>query len=186
MKTPREMLIGLTLLMLILSACGSDSSSDDNDPVNSDATPRRVGTLAPQPDATVLPECVTGDLESWYEVAGSLLTTFTTESRDAVALPREEVPLKINRLTELRDAIAEQPTPECVVQIHAEILIRMRGILVAFQRYGNGEISQEELRHQIDESTSQIETDVTALLDETAIVLEDQLRQERQNPTATP
>lgn len=142
----------------LLAACGEDES----DPM---PPPNLVITYEPQPMATILPGCVTGELESWLEVSGSLIYTFRDESLAALGLEPNEMVNTLNRLIDLRDAIARQPTPECAVQPQTEIMIMIRGMLLAFQRYSNGILTKDELSQQINEGSAQINSHITVLLD---------------------
>jgi hypothetical protein len=172
-------IILLTILIggLALAACGGD---DDEDRL----PPSRLVTIQPQPEATVLPGCETGDLESWYEVAGTLVNRFGQESMAALNLEPDKVISVVERLIDLREAIAAQPTPECALSVHGEILIRINGMLTSFQRYANGDITQDELRQQIEEANLQIETDIATLLATKQKELEERLRQQRATQTA--
>ncbi len=173
------LLIAVLLGGPLLAACGSDNKSND-------LPPNVIITLQPQPDATIVPGCPTRDLESWYEVAGTLVFTFTDESMQAVELQPQDMPSLINRLSTLRDAIAGQPVPECAMPVHTEIIIHIRGMMTAFQRYGNGELTQDDLRAQIGQAKTEIENQVAAMLADTQAGLEDQLQQQRAAATGTP
>jgi len=128
---------------------------------------------------------VAGDLESWYEVASTLITTFVKESKDAVNRDPADMPTIINRLTDLRDAIANHPTPECALSTHNAILLYARTMLSAFERYGNGDITRDELRPQIDSASHEIETGVFTMLAGLQTGLEAQLEQGRSSQAVT-
>jgi hypothetical protein len=177
-RPARLLFVVLLLGGAALAACGGD---DDGSP-----PPNRIITIQPQPDATILPGCQTGELESWYEVAGSLITTFNRESLAAIELDPEQMSVTLNRLIDLRNAIAGQPTPECAIPAQTEILLTIRGMLTAFERYTNGEIPQEDMSQQIKIASDKIDTDIAALLESTQSDLEEQLRQERQEAATSP
>lgn len=171
----RALLVCLIIISLTAVACG-DEEKDQAPP------PHISITYQPQPNATVLPGCKTGDLESWNEVAGTLIYTFDQESLAAVELQPFQMTNVIQRLIDLRDTIAAYPTPECATQTHAEILLTIRGMLTAFQRYANGDITQDDLREQINGAHDQINTRITELLATTQADLEARLEQERGAP----
>jgi hypothetical protein len=166
-------LVLVTILIgsALLGACGEDKARKP--------PPSVVITLQAEPLATVETGCVTADLESWYEVASTLIATFVSVSKDAVNHDPADMPGIINRLTDLRDAIASRPTPECALSTHNAIMLNARTILLGLQRYGNGDITQQELRTQIDSATQEIETGVTSMLAGLQSGLEQQLAQAR-------
>ena len=179
MNRPARLLFVVLLLGgAALAACGGDN---DGAP-----PPNRIITIQPQPDATILPGCQTSDLESWYEVAGSLITTFNRESLAAIELTPEQMSVTLNRLIDLRNAIAGQATPECAIPAQTEILLAMRSMLTAFERYANGEIPQDDMSQQIKNASDKIDTDIAALLASTQSDLEEQLREERKEVTTSP
>jgi hypothetical protein len=163
---------------LALGACGEDRDRK--------LPPNVVITLPPEPIATIKPGCETSDLESWYEVASTLINTFIQESRSAVDLAPADMPAIISRLTDLRDAIATQPTPECAGETQSAILLHSRTMLSAFERYGNGDITRQELRTRIDSATQEIQTRVTAMLAGLQSGLEERLAQARTPQAAVP
>lgn len=170
--------IFLVLLSLIgLAACGDDGA--DNAP-----PPNIVITIQPQPRATVVPGCEMHDLESWYEVAGTLVQTFKQDSQNGLGRSPEETASVLNRLIDLRDTIAAQPVPECALTVHSEILLEIRAMLTAYQRYVNGDLASEDLRTQIDAGGARIDTEIAALLSGTQAGLEQQLRDERATESA--
>ena len=160
----------------LLAACGE--SGDKSPP------PNIVITIQPQPDATIMPGCETADLESWYEVAGSLIQTFRDESEKALGLSPEQTMPVLSRLIDLRDAIALQPAPECALTVHSSLLVQVRTMLTTFQRYINGDIDEEALRSQITESNRHIDTEIRGLLAGTQAGLEQQLREDRATQAA--
>lgn len=181
MKRFAQFVSAVVVLLLIagsLAACGDD---DDRSP-----PPNVVITIQPQPEATIVEGCPTADLESWYEVAGSLIETFSREARGALGLEPQQMPQVLNRLSELRNKIARQPTPECAITAHSEILLTVREVLNSFQRYTNEEITQDELRQQVESATIHIDTEIAALLEATQAGLEEELRKERDAARQTP
>jgi hypothetical protein len=171
-STFRIVYVLIVLLASGLVACG-DSSGSGGPP------PNIVITIQPQPNATVLPGCEARELESWYEVVGTLIMTFSQESAAGLGQEPPATVGVLNRLIDLRDAIAEQSTPECALNVHGEILLQIRAILTAYQRYVNGDIAQDELRVQVEAGTDRIDTEIAALLAGTQAGLEQQLREER-------
>jgi hypothetical protein len=172
---------------LLLAACGDKTDGDKKLPSSV------VITLEPEPLATVKPGCEAADLETWYEVASTLINQFIKESKDAVTLAPGDMPPIVTRLTDLRDAIADRPTPECALSTHSAILLHARTVLGAFEQYGNGDITRQELRSQVDSASQEIETGVAAMLAGLQSGLEVQLAKERtpeidapQLPTASP
>jgi len=166
---------------LLLAACGDKTDGDKKQ-----LPPSTVITLEPEPLATVQPGCQAADLEGWYEVASTLINQFVKESNEAVTLAPDDMPPIIARLTDLRDAIASHPTPECAMSTHSAILLHARTVLSAFEHYGNGEITRDELRRQIDSASQEIETGVAAMLAGLQSGLEVQLEQERTPEIAVP
>jgi hypothetical protein len=165
------MLIVLLILSGILTACGGEEKK-------SPAPPRNlIITYEPQPMATLLTGCVASELESWLEVAGTLIYTFRDESLAALTLQPGEMVDTLNRLIDLRDAIARQPTPECAVQPQSQILTVIRGMMTAFQRYSNGVITQDELSQQINGAVEQINSQITVLLEAATTDLEARLEE---------
>jgi len=169
----------------LLAACGEDTVRK--------LPPSVVITLQAEPMATVETGCVTANLESWYEVASTLIGTFVSVSKDGADRDPADMPGIISRLTDLRDAIASRPTPECALSTQNAIMLNARTILISFERFGNGDITREELRTQIDSATQEIETGVTAMLAGLQSGLEQQLSQARtpqallpQTPPSTP
>jgi hypothetical protein len=178
-----RVLSGLLLVTILtgslaLAACGENRDRR--------LPPNVVITLQPEPIATIKPGCETGDLESWYEVASTLINTFIQESKKAVDLAPADMPAIISRLTDLRDAIATRPTPECAGATQNAILLYSRTMLSAFERYGNGNITRQELRTKIDSATQEIETGVTSMLAGLQSGLEEQLAQARTPQVAAP
>ena len=106
-RTRSVLLLAVTLLGgLLLPACGDD--------VGGNPPPSILITVQPEQLGTVLPGCEPGELESWYEVAGSLVVTFLDESLSVLdGLPDTLIPALPP--IGLRDAIAAQPAPECAV-----------------------------------------------------------------------
>jgi len=170
-------LLGLLFSAVSLAACGSEKRDD--------SPPSLLITIRPRPVATVLPGCVTLELSNWYEIAGTLIGTFRDESSTALGRAPDEMGPVLNRLIDLRDAIANQPVPECALQAHGEVVLTMQEMLTAMQRYTNGELTAEELEERIDAGSARIETDVATLLASARGTLEDQLRHERESPQAT-
>jgi hypothetical protein len=166
---------------LLLAACGDKSDGDEKI-----LPPSTVITLEPEPLATVRPGCEAADLEAWYEVASTLINQFVKESKDAVTLAPGDMPPVVTRLTDLRDAIADHPTPECALSTHSAILLHARTVLSAFEHYANGDITREELRSQVDSASQEIETGVAAMLAGLQSGLEVQLEQERTPEIAVP
>lgn len=178
-------LVAILAGSVLLAACGEEKARKP--------PPSVVITLQAEPLATVETGCVTADLESWYEVASTLIATFVSESKNAVDRDPADMPGVVNRLTDLRNAIANRPTPECALSTHNAIMLNVRTILIGFQRYGNGDITRQELRAQVDSATQEIETGVTSMLAGLQSGLEQQLAQARtpqallpQTPPPTP
>ncbi|MBN1202343.1 MAG: hypothetical protein JXJ20_10850 [Anaerolineae bacterium] len=157
---------------LALAACGGES--DEGPPPNIEIT------YQPLPEATVLPGCEVGELESWYEVASTLLYTFREESLAAVDVEPYLLSPIIDRLVNLRDTIARQPTPECATLAHGEIVIVVRRVLEAYQEYANGDINQDDLRKIVEQGSEDIDAHVTALLSGIQVDLEYKLREQRE------
>jgi hypothetical protein len=177
LKPRRFALVGLFLSALMLAACGSEKRTD--------VPSNLVITIRPRPVATVLPGCVTIELSDWYEVAGTLIGTFRAESGAALDRAPDEMGPVIQRLIDLRDAIANQPVPECALQAHGEVVATTQEMLTAIQRYVNGDLNGDELEEQIAAGSARIETDVANLLASVRDTLDDQNRRERQTPQAT-
>ncbi len=169
-RVPLVLWIAVLLGVLVISACGDDG---DNLP------PSVIITIQPEPVATVLPGCVSTDLEGWYEVVSTLIITYRDESRAAVDVEPAEVAPVVNRLVELRDAMGRQPAPECAVLTHNMVMLYVRDILTAYQRYGNGVLSHDALRTQIDASTGEIDTSISDLLKTVQGTLEQELADTR-------
>jgi hypothetical protein len=134
----------LIIWSLILTACGDKEEKKVAPP------PNLVITYEPQPISTLLPGCEASEVESWLEVSGTLIYTFRDESLAAINLQPDQMENTLNRLIDLRDAIARQATPECAVQPQSLIQSVINSMMIAFQRYTNGVISQEELSQQGD------------------------------------
>ena len=156
---------------LVLAACGTDEDTS--------VPPSIVITIQAEPVGTVLPGCETAALESWYEVAGTLINTFNQESKAALDFKPAQLPSVIDRLTVLRNAVGEHPAPQCAVTVHDLILLHMRVILSAFQQYANGDLSHDDLRSQVNAASREIETGVATLLARTQVGLEQQLQDQR-------
>ena len=167
---------GLLFSAVSLAACGSEKRDD--------TPPSLLITIRPRPVATVLPGCVTLELSNWYEIAGTLIGTFDDESSAALGRAPDEMGPVLNRLIDLRDAVADQPVPECALQAHGEVVLTMQEMLTAMQRYTNGELTAE-LEERIDAGSARIETDVATLLASARGTLEDQLRHGGKSPQAT-
>ena len=170
-------LLGLLCSAMTLAACGSEKRDD--------TPPSLLITIRPRPVATVLPGCVTLELSNWYEIAGTLIGTFDDESSAALGRAPDEMGPVLNRLIDLRDAVADQPVPECALQAHGEVVLTMQEMLTAMQRFTNGELTAEELEERIDAGSARIESDVATLLESARGTLEDQLRRERETPQVT-
>ena len=177
-RTRSVLLLAVTLLGgLLLPACGDD--------VGGNPPPSILITVQPEPMGTVLPGCEPGELESWYEVAGSLVVTFRDESLSVLdGLPDTLIPALL-RLSDLRDAIAAQPAPECAVLAHNAILVHVRQTLDAFQSYAAGTLTEDALRAEVQAAANAISTTVAGLLDTTRIQLEDNLREQRATQAAS-
>jgi len=176
---PKPVLLLAAALLggLLLPACGDD--------VGSDPPPSILITVQPEPLGTVLPGCEPGELESWYELAGSLVVTFRDESLSALdGLPDTLVPALL-RLSDLRDAIAAQPAPECAMLAHNAILVHVRQTLDAFQSYATGTLAEDALRAEVQAAADTISTSVAGLLDTTHIQLEADLREQRATQAAS-
>ena len=169
--------IAVLVSVLVISACG-----DDGDKL----PPSVIITIQPEPVATVIAGCTSTDLEAWYEVVSTLITTYRDESRAGVNVKPGDVGPIVNRLVELRDVIGRQPAPECAVLTHNMIMLYIRDILAAYQRYGNGDLSQDGLKAQIDASTSGIDTSVVSLLSTVQGTLEQELADTRATEGAPP
>lgn len=163
--------------ILLAGSLGLTACQDDDD-YDRLPLPTVVITFEPQPEVTVVPGCTTKELEDWYEVAQTLLATFIEEASDATDLKPEELGPVIERLLMLRDTIAYQPTPECTVQIQSDILIVIRGALIAFQSFGSGEIDRKELRQRIEDAERQVNTEINDLMTTTQVDLEERLSRE--------
>jgi len=177
-KLSRVLLITIIVLSaaaLALSACGDDGDS---------LPPSVIITVQPEPVATTIPGCVSTDLEAWYEVASTLVFTFRDEARAGVDVKAIEIAPVVNRLVELRDAIGRQPAPECAVMTHNMIMLYVRDILNAYQRYGNGELTQDSLRAQVEASAREIDSSVSDLLNAIQGTLEEDLSDTRATESA--
>lgn len=169
----------LAAAILALGACGDSGSQR--------AVPRSVVvTLQPEPMATVLAGCDTAAFESWYEIVGTLVQTFASESRAGVDRSPEGAISVLNRLLDLRDAIASRPTPECALIVHNAIMLQVRVTLEAYQWYTERSITQDDLREKVGAAASTIETEIAAMLQGTRIGLEQQLYNERATQQAAP
>jgi hypothetical protein len=170
-------MLGLFLSALVVAACGSEKTG--NLPGNV------VITLRPRPVATVLPGCITGELSDWYEVAGTLIDTFKDESNAALDRTPDEMRPVLDRLIDLRDAIANQPVPECALDAHGEIVLATQEMLTAIQRYINGDLDADGLAERVTAGSTRIESDVTDLLGAVRGTLDEQNRRARQTPQPT-
>lgn len=165
-------------VMLLVTACGDD---ERNDP-----PPNVAVTVQVPPEGTVVPGCAADVLESWYEIAGTLITSFRDESAEAVALPPAQLTTRFERLQSLRDTIAQSPTPECALDVHSRILTLMRDMLTDFQQYINGDMTQEQVTAAINEANAEIDGEISALLATTASSLEERLRSGEASAGAAP
>jgi len=170
-------LVAVLLSGLLLPACG--------DKAGSNPPPGILITIQAEPLGTVLPGCQPGELEDWYELAGSLVMRFRDESLAALdGLPDTLVPTLL-RLSDLRDAIASQPVPECAVLAHNTILIHLRQSLDAFQSYSAGTMAEDALRAEVRAAANAISTTVADLLENTRIQLETGLSEQRATQAAS-
>lgn len=175
---PRHLLmLGLFLGALVLAACGSEKTGS--------IPGSTVITLRPRPVATVLPGCGTGELSDWYEVAGTLIGTFKDESNAALDREPDVMGPVLDRLIDLRDAITNQPVPECALDAHGEIALAIQEMLTAFQRYINGDLDADGLAEHVTAGSTRIESDVADLLGSVRGTLDEQNRRDRQTPQPT-
>jgi hypothetical protein len=165
--------------LMLLAACGKDKELRD-------PPPGIVITIQPQPDATVMAGCQTGELESWYEVTSSNLASFRQASQAGLNSSQVDAAGVFNRLLNLRDAIARQPTPECTVSVHGIIMQQITETLTAYQEYVNGELSQAGLRERVEAANRSIDTEIAGLLAGTQAGLEQQLAADRATQAAAP
>ncbi len=172
-----SVLVGVASLGL--GACGDE---DDHRSVPHSV----VITLQPEPLATIVAGCDTSLLESWYEVAGTLIQTFADESRQGVNNSPQGVIPVLTRLFNLRDAIVTRPTPECVVMVHNAIMLQIRATVEAYQWYSEGQISQADLREKVDAAATAIDTDIMSMLKNTRVGLDQQLYDLRATQQAAP
>jgi hypothetical protein len=165
---------------LVLAACGGD---DDNN----NTPPYIRPSIQPQANTTVLPGCEAYELGDWYEVAETQIKSFSQESLNALNLAPDDTGDIRNRLIDLRNRIGQQNPPECALHAHNEILARTDAIIAAFDAYSREEISQEELRQQVEALNAEIGSEVTALLTGTQTRLEEQFKYQRETQAvATP
>ena len=180
----RSCRISVIILVMVVASLGLSACGDDD---GQRTLPRSVVvTLQPEPMATVLPGCDTVAFEAWYEVVGTLVQTFADESRQGVETTPEGAISVLNRLLDLRDAIASQPTPECAAMVHNAIMLQVRITLEAYQWYSERSIMQDELREKVEAAAGAIETDIAAMLQGSRIALEQQLYNERATQQAAP
>lgn len=167
------------LVILVCSAAACNSNKERSEP-----PPFVPITYEAQPLSTVVPGCAATDLESWNETVGTLIYSFSDEAKKAIDLQPHLLGPVLTRLIDLRDAIAGHPTPECAINIQSQILIAMRQMLTALQRYANLEISQDALREQINNADQQIQGEITQLLQTLQPELQTLLERENsQTPT---
>lgn len=173
---PVLLLAAALLSGVLLAACGGRESSDP---------PRGILiTFQPEPLGTVLPGCQPGELEDWYEVAGSLVMEFREESLAALdGLPDTLAPA-LRRLSDLRNAIASQPAPECAALAHDTSLAYMRQSLEAFQTHAAGTMTESALRSEVQAAADAISTTVAGLLENTRSQLEQGLSEQRATQAA--
>ena len=174
---PVLLLVAALLGGLLLPACG--------DRVSSDPPPGIPITIQAEPLGTVLPGCQTGELEDWYELAGSLVVTFRDESLAALDGLPDTLVLALLRLSDLRDAIAAQPVPECAMLAHNTILVHVRQTLDAFQAYAAGKVAEDALRAEVQAAAEAISTTVAGVLDTTRTQLEQGLSEQRATQAAS-
>ena len=157
---------GLVLILaILLAACGG---SDDP----GEAPIMRI-TIQAQPVATVRPGCDAVELQDWLELVGTLVYTYDREANAGLDLPKEDVMPVLDRLIDLRDRIATQPVPDCASEVHNQIVGAMRGELLGYQRYANGDLTQEQLRIEVEASSQLIQNEVTAMIDNTILQLDE-------------
>jgi len=180
-----RMLIAVTLALILvttlLAACGNDKDKK--------LPPSIVITVQAEPVATLLPGCQTEEMVSWYEVASTLITTFKDESQKGIDLSQEEVATLINyRLIPLRDRIGGQPAPECAALAHNTLMLYMRQIIEAFQKYANGDLDKKDMKSQVGVGIQEIDNSITPLLSGIQASLEQRLREESatQEASVTP
>jgi hypothetical protein len=155
----RYRLFSVLMLVALIGGLGL-AACDDEDDLERLPLPTVMITFEPQPEVIVVPGCTTDELEDWYELASTLLNMVVDEAMDATDREPGEVAPFVARLIQLRDAIARQPVPECVSQIHSDSLIIARGVLMAFQNYGNGDIDQTTLRQRVEDAERQVKTEM--------------------------
>jgi hypothetical protein len=140
------------LVMLILAACGQDEDEENRDSNNGDnrvPAGTIVLTLLPIPDQTIVPGCPVQELEDWFESTYFSMQGFALDADELVKTANEEdretLALSLIQLLDLRDVVAQAPTPTCVQESSRQVLSSMEGVVDALQRFANGEIDKDEL-----------------------------------------
>lgn len=144
-------------VMIGLVACGK--------PATSTPSPGNQITLPPISTRTIIiPGCDTKALESWYEVAVALQQAIQAESLAALELSPEQREFTLARLSDLSQALARQPAPECAALAHGTALLYIEQIEQAFQTYADGALDAQRLREQVTASVKALREDVGSLM----------------------
>lgn len=148
------------LVIALAAGCGSNTPP---------SVPRSIVITAPPvPVGTLVAGCDASELETWYEVAGTLANRFDVESMAALDQPADTLPDTLSRQSDLIDRILAEPVPECAGTAHAAIIQRLKTIRAAFTAFYEGQIDGETLRTRVTAEHGALTTEVATMLGDLA------------------
>jgi hypothetical protein len=119
-------------------------------------------------------------LEGWAQTAFFLTRDFTASLNTAGQAGRGEMTEHVLKMADLRNAMANKPTPDCAVEAQNQLLMVMNEAVDTFQAYHNGELAN--LGSAVSDYNARIDQ-ARALQDELIIRLNQQLEAAGLGPT---
>jgi hypothetical protein len=121
----------LSLLALLLAACGTNPPAENNTPET-----QYIVVTATQPPATGTPDpCAPENIEAEVQKIHTLMREFDDASTLAASRPREELAASIADLQRIRRDAEDQPTPSCLATLKTHQVSHMNSVintLIAF------------------------------------------------------